>query len=173
MRRAQTFNEAAAGIGTRPPDQPVSSPDPHACAAHGCPIWGSVITDGARLCFVHALIANRRRAWDATTARLRNRTGLIEVVRHLRGGGGPDATDEQVLARARSMLPDLGTVPNRYRALALVERTLIDECIDRDDPLFANPDAVVEARSQIAALADRFARRPVADPMTDDHGADR
>lgn len=156
------YDDAAKARKAGPPPADTTPPrNPHACAAHGCPVWGSVTIDGTRLCFVHGLVANRRHVWDHVTARLRNRSGLIEVVRLLRGGGSADATDSDVMRHALRALPDLAddpTVTSRYRALAAVERTLIAECIEREDPVFADPDRLATARSQVAALADRFTR---------------
>ena len=104
----------------------VPARDPHACHAHGCPLWASVAIEGPRLCFVHAAIPERLE-WDEATRRIRRQPALVEIVRALRRSEAPE-----ILAKCLELCPQLasgdGSPTARYDALRRAEALLIAEC---------------------------------------------
>ncbi len=114
--RRRSFNEAAGGS-----DEP---PKPSfACSAHGCPIAGSITTDGRRVCFVHYGVEPMR-LWDGATARIRNRMRMVQAVEILRNPGF--RTEAMALEEARQLVPNLAQEHDtRYKAQFAIETRLI------------------------------------------------
>lgn len=98
------------------------SRNPHGCVAQGCPLAGSIITDGRRTCFVHLAIRETR-LWDAATQRILERMSFVTAIGLLRGQGA--RTDEAALTEARQLVPALDPKHDTpYKALVALETRL-------------------------------------------------
>ncbi len=163
-RRGETFGQAASkvigSIGSPPPAEPPRSP--YACAANGCPLWGSITLDGMRQCFVHSRVADRRH-WDSVTAQLVQRPRVIEVIRILRRTDYRErpAVDEAfaVEPRLRERWGSELDVPSRYAVLAALERVLVEDCTDHVDASMHAAAARADTMRQVDEMSARIAAR--------------
>lgn len=164
----RSYNEVAATVGSGS-EQPTLPPNPHVCAAHGCPIAGTIVIEDRRGCFVHARVAQRAQ-WDGVTARIRNRTALVEASRYLRIS--PEYRERVLIDHALAMLPtayaemiDGNARRSRYALLTAVESLLITECAPTDEPALVQ-DAWQRARDvarDLALLRSPAVREPGED----------
>lgn len=168
-KRRSSYNDAAARITGDVDDTPLRPT--YACAAHGCPIVGSITIGGARTCFVHAGVNDRAR-WDETTARIRNRMLLVEASRDLRVAAADESSQ---LHQVKRRLPDdlLSLIPtpawsSRYRALLAIEGALLSACRPTEDRPVSR-SSIDSARSLVRSLAMRKTAPVVArEPGGDD-----
>ena len=139
--RRRSYNDAAQGIGQ---DEPPA--ETHACSAHGCPLAGSLIVDGQKVCFVHLRVLERR-LWDSATSQIRKRMSFVSAIEILRSPGL--RTDAMALADARGFVPALDPKHDtRYKAMVAIESRLIAIALSGesgDEPLEPQPGTVVDA----------------------------
>lgn len=129
------YDEHASSVGSGAASLPAAGP--HDCSAHGCPIAGSIVIEGQRLCFVHLRRVDRG-DWDLVTSRIRNRMQLVELALFLRSSRELDSV---VIDRVLSTMPSLAQQqltmsrpPSRYALLIAVEQMLANQCAPMDEP---------------------------------------
>lgn len=118
--RRSSYNEVASR--GHEPEQP--PPVNYSCSAHGCPIVGSITTDGRNVCFVHYCVEPMN-LWDGATSRIRRRVGMLQALQILRRPGLK--TEDMALAEARRLVPNLDPQHDtRYKAQFAIENRLIE-----------------------------------------------
>lgn len=161
QRRRGGYNESASHVGDAETPPQIN---PYACAAHGCPLAGSITVAGRRVCFVHLAIREQS-GWDAATTVLRRRLSYVAAIAVLRSPG--TLTADQALEHARHLIPALSPKHRTaYDALLAIESRLTAlakqaaaGALDPDDGSAIEPGGPTAVVAQIRELTARFAAR--------------
>lgn len=120
-RSARRIAEEAAGFDGR--QQPGT--DPTACAAHGCPLRGTIDLGGSGryLCHGHAMVTMDR--WPAVTDGIRQHDWMLRIIRDIRAAGSQHTQWRKVAMLAWAVEPEM--VPDAQETQALyVARLVLD-----------------------------------------------
>lgn len=99
--------------------------DPTACAAHGCPLRGTIDLGGSGryLCHGHAMVTMDR--WPAVTDGIRQHDWMLRIIRDIRDAGSRDIQWRRVAMLAWAVEPEM--VPHQDETQALYVARLLQD----------------------------------------------
>lgn len=129
--------------------------NPYGCSAWGCPLSGSIVVDGSRVCFVHRKVPDRK-YWDDVTTKIKRHPVLCDVSRTLRPSM-PSDVEEKAVAAIADLVPEVVVTDEarkrfgaRYALLLAVETRLEKLCVE--DAEMARDSAVQTMRNQFRSI---------------------
>lgn len=140
-RSARRIAEEAAGFDGR--QQPGT--DPTACAAHGCPLRGTIDLGGSGryLCHGHAHAGLER--WPAITQAIRQHEWMLRIVRDVKAAGSRDTQWRKAAMLAWAVEPDMA--PHAQETQALYVARLLQDFEHRVGARATKPQPLLPQRT--------------------------